>query len=93
MRPKLHKPHVARLGQFSDAFDAGEELEHRLNGHNGVAVGQRVFFRRIGQLLIHHNDVLRQRNPGPQQIIQAANHVNTVKTVISGVAKSGLPID
>lgn len=40
-------------------------LEHGLNSYYSVAIGQGVFFGRIGKFLIYNNNVLGQSDASP----------------------------
>lgn len=62
---ELHEPHVATLTQLRDGSDPGEELEHCLDGHDCVAVGQGVLLCRVGQLLVDDHHIFRQQDAGP----------------------------
>lgn len=64
------RQHQKRFKTEQNAFMNKVLLEHRLHGDNRIAVWKRVFFRWIGKLFIHHDDVFRQCNSCPEEIIQ-----------------------
>jgi hypothetical protein len=48
-------------------------LEHCLDRHDRVAVGERVLLGGIGEFFVDDDHVLRQSDSGPEEVVQTGN--------------------